>query len=494
MAFVPVEANTFRHMIDPHEISPRTAPWRSKRIAPLWIALVLCLPISACVSISETPLFSKPEVDTHSAAERDQLVTLFGGPYKANEALTAMITEITERIIKASDNPTAVYRLTILNSPSINAFALPSGDIFLTRGLLALANDTAELGAVIAHEMAHVTAHHAIRRAELEKSVAAIPEEIAADEALMGGDGNRFKLASFSRTQELEADEIGIKTLAKAGYDPYGASRFLLALNRAMTGDGERSVQRKSRASFLASHPSTPQRLSVAIDTAATYLNAKSVEADRNLYLNALNDLAFGDDPDSGMVDGRRFYHPRLDFTFEAPDSFLLENSPQAVIGMNVNREQSMRLDTIVSTNAESALKSGWIEGATLDAIMPLNASGFIGFTTTAKDMQWRYRLAAIEKDGKVFRMIFAARQLTPELDQRFLNSINSFRGLTQEEFAMIKPLKLEIVQAESGDTIDTMSARMAGVPHALELFRRLNGGDKSGIKDGALYKLVVPQ
>jgi predicted Zn-dependent protease len=464
-----------------------------RRIA-MHIGLVaLCfLPLGACVGIGDAPLFARAETDTQSAAERDQLISLFGGPYKADAALTDVVTEVTERIVKASDDPKARYRLMILNSPSINAFALPSGDIFLTRGLLALANDTAEIGAVIAHEIAHVTAHHAMRRAELEKSVTAIPHEIGADESMMAGDSNRFKLASFSRSQELEADEIGIKTLAKAGYDPYGASRFLLALNRMMTLESDQSGRRKSRASFLASHPSTPQRLSVAIDTAATHLTAKSTEADRNLYLLALNGLTFGDDPDAGLINGRHFYHPRLDFTFDAPDAFLLENSPQAVIGVNGDREQSMRLDTIVGTSAEAALKAGWIEGATLDAIAPLDVSGFTAFTTTAKDREWQYRLAAIEKDGKIFRMIFATLMLTPDLDQKFMDSIRSFRNLRPDELSMLKPLQIAIVRAESGDTIDTLVVRMAGLSHAQDLFRLLNGVDKGGVKEGALYKLVV--
>ena len=455
--------------------------------------VALCsLPLGACVGIGDAPLFARAETDTQSAVERDQLITLFGGAYQADEALTELVTDVTDRIIKASDDPKAHYRIMILNSPSINAFALPSGDIFLTRGLLALANDTAEIGAVIAHEIAHVTAHHAMRRAELEKSVTAMPDEIGADEASMSGNSNRFKLASFSRSQELEADEIGIKTLAKAGYDPYGASRFLLALNRMTTLDGDQSGRRKSRASFLASHPSTPQRLSVAIDTAATHLTAKSTEADRNLYLSALNGLTFGDDPDAGLINGRHFYHPRLDFTFEAPDAFALENSPQAVIGVNGNREQSMRLDTIVGASAEAALKAGWIEGATLDAITPLDVSGFPAFTTTAKDNEWQYRLAAIEKDGKIYRMIFAARALTPDVDQKFMDSIRSFRSLRSDEFAMLKPLKITIVRAESGDTIDTLVVRMAGLSRAQDLFRLLNGVDKGGVKEGALYKLVV--
>lgn len=458
------------------------------------ISLAISSALTACVSIGDTGLLRPPAQDIASASERDQLVKLFGGPYKAKDALTDTITQITDRIAKASDEPNTRYRLTILNSPSINAFALPTGDLFVTRGLIALANDTSELGAVIAHEIAHVTAHHANRRAEIEKSIIAIPDEIGADEAAMVGEGHRFKLASFSRAQELEADEIGIKTLAKAGYDPYGASRFLLALNRTMMLDGDSATRKTSRSSFLASHPSTPQRLAVAIDTAATYLSAKSVEADRNLYLAALNGLNFGDDPNAGLIAGQKFFHAKLDFTFTAPDNFLLENSPDAVIGMPSSREQSMRLDTILSKDAAASLKLGWIEGATLGAVVPIDVSGYTAFTTTANDRDWHYRLAAIEKDGKLFRMIFAARYLTPELDATFLQSIRSFRGLTPQEFESLKPLKVMIARAESGDTIDTMAARMAGLANAQDLFRLLNGVDKREVKEGALYKIIVPK
>lgn len=492
--FAPEGLGKFRQMTRHHHKVRQKHVRGASRMAILGAIITLGLPLSGCVSIGDTPFFSKPDVDAQSVAEREQLIAMFGGPYKADEALVETLTNVTERIVKASDDPKTRYRMTILNSPSINAFALPSGDLFVTRGLIALANDTSEIGAVIAHEIAHVTARHASRRAELEKTVTALPEEIGADDTLMTDHGNRFTLASFSRSQELEADEIGIKTLAKAGFDPYGASRFLLALNRTMTRESELTMRRKSRASFLSTHPSTPQRLSVAIDTAATYLNAKSIEADRNLYLMSLNGLTFGDDPDAGILVGRRFYHPRLNFTFEAPDGFLLENSPQAVIGIHNNHEQSMRLDTILSSNAEASITSGWIEGATLDAITPLEMAGVTGFTTTAKDAEWTYRLAAIEKDGKVFRMILAARSLTREIDQRFLQSIRSFRSLAPEELAMLKPLRLSIVRAENGDTIDTMAARMAGVARAQDLFRQLNNSDKSGLKEGALYKIVIPE
>ena len=458
------------------------------------IGAILLTGLSACVNISGADLLRPSTHDAEVVAEREQLIALFGGPYKADDALTESINQVTERIVKASDEPKAHFHLTVLNSPSINAFALPTGDLFVTRGLLALANDTSELGAVIAHEIAHITAHHAARRAEIEKALVSIPNEIVADDVAMTGDSNRFKLASFSRTQELEADEIGIKTLARAGYDPYGASRFLMALNRTTALDTAVTSRRQTRASFLASHPSTPQRLAVAIDTAAAFLTPKSIEADRDLYLIALNGLFFGDDPAAGLIQANHFFHTRLDFTFSAPENFLLENSPDAVIGMTASRDQSMRLDTIVAGNAEASLKLGWIEGAKLGPLMPIDVSGFTAFTTTAKDAEWSYRLAAVEKDNKLFRMIFAARNLTPELDQMFLSSIRSFRGLTPQEFEAMRPLKLSVVRAETGDSVDTMAARMAGVSRAQDLFRMLNAVDKSELREGTIYKIVTPK
>lgn len=439
-------------------------------------------------------MFGMAAKGPESSAEREQLIAIFGGQYDANEDLTEIIGKIKERIVKASDDPDADYRITILNSPSINAFALPSGDIFLTRGLIALANDTAELGAVIAHEIAHVTARHATRRAELEKTVTPIPEEIGADTTQMTGNGNRFTLASFSRTQELEADAIGIKTLARAGYDPYGASRFLLALNRTVLFDHDQTARRNSRAGFLSSHPSTPQRLSVAIDTAAAHLSPKSIEADRNSFLLALEGLDFGEDPESGVIRGTQFFHPRLDFTFTAPDKFLLENSPEAVIGMTVSREQSMRLDTLTGISPEASLKLGWIDGAMAEEITPIDIAGHSAFTTTAQDNEWHYRLAAIEKEDRLFRMIFAARQLTPEIDMMFLNAIRSFRALSQPERDSIRPLRLAVARAEAGDSVDTFAEQMSGVSRAQDLFRRLNNIEKNEIRPGTLYKIAVPQ
>ena len=166
---------------------------------------------------------------TLGAREHPQIVAAFGGIY-ADARLQAYLDQTVKRLRPHSDRPDYGYRVTILNSPSINAFSLPGGYIYVTRGLLALANDSAEVAAVLAHEMAHITARHAIEREQQAQS-AAIVSQVVSDvvgDAEAGAAAvavTRGQLAQFSRQQELQADTIGIRTMARAGYDPDGAFR-----------------------------------------------------------------------------------------------------------------------------------------------------------------------------------------------------------------------------------------------------------------------------
>ena len=180
------------------------------------------------------PRQTRPATPPPASPERQRLIDAFGGDYRA-PAAEAYLNGVLAKLAQAADASNQPYRVTLLDSPVVNAFALPSGDIFVTRGLLALANDTSEIAAVMAHEIGHITARHAAQRAEFEKTAALFarvnaqvlerPQAPAEVEA-----HSRLSIARFSREQEFEADQIGIKYVAQAGYDPYGAARFLTAL------------------------------------------------------------------------------------------------------------------------------------------------------------------------------------------------------------------------------------------------------------------------
>ena len=202
-----------------------------------------------------------------AAAQHPKILATYGGNY-ADPKLERMVARVVGRLTFNSNDPGQTYRVTILNSPSVNAFALPGGYVYVTRGLLALANDSAELAAVISHEMAHVTARHGQQRQQLEAdaSIAArvVSEVLQDDEAgRQAAIRGKLRLAQFTRNQELEADAIGIKAAGAEGFDAYAAGRFLNAMG-AYTSYRTAATDDDMSLDFLASHPSTPQRVELA--------------------------------------------------------------------------------------------------------------------------------------------------------------------------------------------------------------------------------------
>ncbi|MHB2169473.1 M48 family metalloprotease [Alsobacter sp. R-9] len=439
-------------------------------------------------------------LDSPAQREHKKLVGMFGGEYRSPQA-ERMLNDVMGRVAKAGGTPDP--KVTILNSPVVNAFALPNGNVYVTRGLLALANDTSEIAAVMAHEVAHVTANHAYQRAELERRsqlvsrvVSEVLEDPVAGEVVQAR--SRFSIASFSRSQELEADQIGVQTIAKAGFDPYGAARFLASLGRqtAMraTMMGEKSGQQGMN--FLSTHPSTPERVALALGAARSISGPGIGENDRKTYLSAIDGITFGDDPAEGMVRANRFLHPQLGFTFAAPPGFVLENSAVAVAGVGAGGSQAMRFDSVklpAGQTLAAYLESGWIEGATVGPIEEIMVSGLPGVSATARGEEWSFRMAAIQSGNGVYRFILAARAITPDIDRAFRQTIDSFRPMTTSEIAAVRPLRLALVVAKPGDTAESIAARMGGLDRPVERFMVLNGLDRGGaLKPGQTYKIVV--
>ena len=486
---------------------------RSGRRAWLRRAAVgaLALLVSSCASVEPAPgpvaslaPSAAPQTTGGGAVntERKRLIESFGGEYGA-PAAERFLNDTLARLAPASETPSEPYRVTILDSPVVNAFALPTGDIFVTRGLLALANDGAEVAAVMAHEIAHVTAHHAAQRAELEKTAALFtrvssqvldrPQEGQEVEARM-----KLSLAHFSRQQEFEADKIGIGVIAKAGYDPLAASRFLASLERwsalraSLIGLGA-----ADKPDMLATHPSTPERIAQAIAEAHQVAAPGVGETAREAYLTAIDGIAYGDDPSQGLVRGIRFLHPKLGFAFAAPEGFVLENQAAALIGVGEGGAQALRLDSIAvseSTTLESALASGWIDGVKTNSIETITDGDLPMATAVAQGEQWSFRLGAVRLGGRIYRLIFAAHSLTPAVDARFRAAIRSFHRLKPEEMAEARELRLQVVQAQPGDSAETLARRMPFEDKGLAQFLVLNGFERAApLTPGERYKVVAP-
>ncbi|MGD9738257.1 MAG: M48 family metalloprotease [Bauldia sp.] len=429
-----------------------------------------------------------------------RIVNTYGGVYRDPE-LERTLARIVGRLVAASPDPTRSYAITILNAPAVNAFALPDGYLYVTRGLLTLATDSSEVAAVIAHEMAHVTADHAAQR-QNQALTAAIVNNVVTDAA---GDTpaqiavatSQRTLAGFSQQQELEADQIGIRTIAAAGYDPYAASRFLQAMGRYDAYRASIGLDDVQAPDFLASHPSNPSRVGLAVSTAQQVGQPGAGETDRDRYLAGIDGTVFGDDSAEGFIRGRNFYHPDLGIGFAVPDGFVLDNTQSAVLAMGADGT-ALRFDSVTLSGRETLnayLTSGWVNGLDQSSIRATTIGGMPAVTASAAAGGWQFRIAIIELGGEAYRFIFANSQVTPAFEQAAQVISGSFRRLSPQEAAGIGPLRLRVITAPAGSTAASLAQSMRGVDNPVELFLVLNGFDAgTPIPAGSRVKIITDQ
>jgi predicted Zn-dependent protease len=445
---------------------------------------------------------AQPALSGPAQREHQRILAVYNGAYE-DARLEALLNDMVARLVTASERPDLTYRVTVLNAASVNAFALPSGHLYVTRGLLALANDTSEIASVLAHEMSHVIARHAAMREDEARQVALVTRvftDLGSDPetSALALAKSKIKLASFSRAQELEADGIGVGIAARAGFDPYGAVRFLTAMGRnaeLRTGPGQRPTDPRA-ADFLSSHPATPERIRNAQGNARHLAGSDATERDRAAYLAALDGMVYGEDPSEGFVRGRRFLHPKLGFTFLAPDAFTLDNTAQAVLGVREGGGQALRLD-VVQVPAEQTLAeylvSGWIENIDARTVEETVINGLAAATATARGDQWTFRLYVVRFGSEVFRFIFATRRMSADIDRSFREAVATFRRVTVAESQAARPLRIQVVTVEPGDTVERMASRMAAGDRALERFRVVNGlAANQRLQPGERVKIIA--
>jgi len=474
-------------------------------LAAFGLAACTAAPPALAPQVSLSAPAKAPDEDLSPAAlrEHQRILAAYGGVYN-DPRLQGMIEQTVEHLVASSERPDQRYRVTMLNSQSINAFALPTGQLYVTRGLVALANDESELASVLAHEMGHVIARHAAIREEQARQTALVNRVVSdvisdPEEGALALAKSKLALASFSRAQEFEADAIGIGIASRAGYDPFGAVRFLTSMEH----NAELKPQQSGAAidprapDFLSSHPATPERITNALANARQF-GAPSTYAgrDKTAYLSGIDGIVFGEDPSEGFVRGRRFLHPRLAFTFTAPEGFTLDNTAQAVLGVKHGGGQALRLD-VVRVPAEQTLAayltSGWIENIDAATVEDVTINGFAAATAAAKGDQWDFRLYAIRFGSDVYRFIFAAKHRTPEIDRVFRDSVGTFRRMSLAEIEDAKPLRLQVVTVGPNDTVEKLASRMAVTDRQVERFRVLNGIEAGArLKSGTEVKIVV--
>ncbi|MCV3734742.1 M48 family metalloprotease [Rhizobium sp. TRM96647] len=433
------------------------------------------------------------------AREHPRIVASYGGEYK-DAKTERLVARIAGALTAVSENPNQSYRITILNSPAINAFALPGGYLYVTRGLLALANDASEVAAVLSHEMAHVTANHGIERQKKEEAeviasrvvAEVLSSNIAGKQALARG---KLRLAAFSRNQELQADVIGVRMLGEAGYDPYAAARFLDSMAaygqfNAVDPEADQSLD------FLSSHPNAPQRVELARRHARAF-GAEGTVGDRgrDYYLAGIDGLLYGDSPQEGYVRGQTFLHGKLGIRFDVPAGFQIDNKADAVLATGPG-DIAIRFDGVADNQRQSLvnyISSGWVTGLKTDTIRPATINGLEAATARAAADRWEFDVTVVRIGNQIYRFLTAVPQGSPALEPTADVLKTSFRQLTPQEVASLKPLRVRVVTARAGDTVASLAGRMMGTDRKLDLFRLINAMTAtSTIKPGDKIKIIT--
>jgi predicted Zn-dependent protease len=481
------------------------------------LLILLVLPVSltlaGCAQVVN-PATGQREYTTLSPAQETQIgreqhpsvLQEFGGEYR-DPALQAYVSEIGQRLKSVSEMADQEFTFTLLNSDMVNAFALPGGYVYITRGLMALAENEAEVAGVLGHEIGHVTARHTAQRhtratqagilATLGTIGAAVLGGRAAGELAqqVGTVGAQAWVASYSRDQELEADRLGIRYLRAAGYDPQAMASFLQKLDQQSELERRLAGTPEGGLSWFATHPRTLERVELAV---AEVGGAGSGRLGRDDYLRRIDGLIWGDDPAQGLVQGSTFVHPELRFAFTAPAGFQLQNTPSAVFGRG--RDGASFQFDLARVPAGADLRdhvASWareLGAQRLDRLGSTQVSGLpAAYGSTVGQTQGgrvAVHLGAIRAEGdNVYRFLVLE---APGSERAFRTTFESFRRLGAEEAAAVRPQRVRVVEVGPGDTPQTLASRMA-LDAPEEQFRILNHLALQGpLRSGERVKLVT--
>ena len=470
--------------------------------------VVLACAVNPVTGQSEVSLLSPAqelELGRQGAAEVEASIGLVRDP-----VVVSYVEALGERLARHSPRRDVAYHFAVADMAEPNAFALPGGFVYVSRGLIAISNSEAELAGVIGHEIGHVAARHAAQRETRRVGAqggavlgallggvlgGASGARLGASSAQVAGAG---WIASYGRDQERQADEVGQRMAAAAGYDPAGITLFLSTLAR----DSELKRGGPSRAGFLDSHPLTEERVAATRARAASIAvqEAPAIAPDREAFLRRIQGIAIGPDPRAGVVDGRRFLHTGLDLALTFPQGWLIENGADAVVARSPQGALPRGLFAleIQPGSLDPAAAAARFEQETGLAVVQAGKTPVAGSPG--------YRLLAQSSDGRTaFDVRFVAhgsRMLRftgvsavadhAALEVPYASTADSLRRLDDREHRLLVPLKLGVARARPGETLSALSER-AGNQWGVSETAVANGiPEVTRFQGGELVKVAV--
>jgi predicted Zn-dependent protease len=317
-----------------------------------WVLGVLLVQLAGCAvnpATGRNNFVMMSEQQELALGQRYSQEILKQYPRYADEKLQAYVQQVGERVARYSHRSQLNYQFTVVDSPDINAFALPGGYIYIHRGLLAYLNSEAELAAVLGHEVGHVTARHGVQQQSQSSAwgilgqAVAIGTGVGAAADLTNVLGSAF-VRGYGRDMELEADGLGAQYLARSGYDPQAMIEVVNVLKGQEDFARDQAAKRgQAQAAggyhgVFDTHPDNDRRLQQVLGPARALATGQQ-EVNRDAFLKHLNGLPFGDSAASGVRRGQHFYHAELDFTLAFPQGWSMINRPDVLIGQSADQQ-----------------------------------------------------------------------------------------------------------------------------------------------------------
>ena len=451
----------------------------------------ICFLFAAVISLgaacATNPVTGKKQMSLLSEAEelaigqqQDVEIRREMGVYDDPE-LQRYVNDIGQQLARHSHRPDLQWTFTIVDSPAINAFALPGGYVYVTRGILAYLDDESELAGVLGHEIGHVTARHAAqaytRQAQASLGLMVLGIFVPSTQPFtdLGATGLGVLFLRHGREAEIEADRLGVEYGAGAGYDPTGVPRFLATLARVS------ALSERGMPNWLSTHPDPGLRVTRAGPVAGKFVSPEAKTVNHDPYLDRIDGLVFGDNPKDGIVRGSEFLHPLLRIGVKFPDGWELTNTPEAVMAQEPGTEHFMVLQEaqlppvrqgsggqaarpIGEAAIEAMRKAGY---ASVDGTMQrINGNdAYVGlYRGNAKDVGKVMMRAAHIAVG---RQLYVVAGFAPEaefslVDRDIQPALQTFRQLSPQEASNIRPNRIDFYVVRQGDSWQSIAARQS--------------------------------
>lgn len=447
---------------------------------------------------SDIVLMSEAQEITLGKKSHQQILKQYGVYDDAK--LQAMVNRVGQKLAAQSHRANLKFTFTVLDSPDVNAFALPGGYVYITRGIMAYLNSEEELAGVVGHEIGHVTARHGVKQqtAQTASGLIGVLAAVATGNADIAKGTNVLGTAlvrGYGRKHELQADSLGAEYLAKINYDPETMlnvigvlkNQELFAIEQAKANGGKAAA---GYHGVFSSHPDNDQRLQGVIRAAKKYQTAAPEKIDPRAYMELSNGMAFGSSESQGIVRKNHFYHKPLNFHVKFPSGWSLSNQPDRLLGLSADKKQLIQfvLGDADAKSPESFLKKTFPK---LRSGKSRGKHTYAGVSEMKTPWGQRNgRVAAVKHNGKMY--VFMGVGETKDPKQQFFDTVGSLGKLNSREKKLAKGKTIKVIRAKSGDTFAKLAKQSNLDQFQVSRLRLLNGLYPSGEPTAGQYIKIV--